>query len=65
MPTYAVAVGNPAIVKRKRFDDELIELLEEPAWWNWDVEAVTEFLPFLTSPDVEAVRGEIKRRLGR
>lgn len=64
VPAYSVAVGNPATVKRKRFDDELIELLEELAWWNWNVEAVTEFLPFLTSPDVEAVRSEIKRRLG-
>ena len=65
VPAYTVAVGNPVQLKRKRFDDEMIELLEELAWWNWDVEEVTEFLPYLTSSDVEMVRGEIKRRLGR
>lgn len=65
VPPYTVAVGNPVQLKRKRFDDEMIELLEELAWWNWDVEEVTEFLPYLTSPDIEMVRGEIKRRLGR
>lgn len=65
VPAYAVAAGNPAKVKRFRFDDEMIELLETLAWWNWDVEAVTEFLPFLTSPDIEAVRRELKHRLGR
>lgn len=65
VPPYTVAVGNPVQLKRKRFDDEMIELLEELAWWNWDVEAVTEFLPYLTSPDIEMVRAEIKGRLGR
>jgi phosphonate metabolism protein (transferase hexapeptide repeat family) len=33
---YAIAVGVPARVIRKRFDDATIEKLLRIAWWNWD-----------------------------
>lgn len=38
VPAYTIAVGNPVQLKRKRFDDEMIELLEELAWWNLKAE---------------------------
>lgn len=31
---YTIVAGNPAKRIRKRFDDELIDLLEEFQWWN-------------------------------
>jgi virginiamycin A acetyltransferase len=31
---YAIAAGNPARLIKKRFDDELIQLLLEWEWWN-------------------------------
>ena len=38
IPRYSVAVGNPVRVVKKRFSDDLICLLEELKWWDWDVE---------------------------
>ncbi len=35
-PDYAVVVGNPATVIRKRFTDEQIERLLKIKWWNWN-----------------------------
>ncbi len=63
VPAYSVVAGNPAQIKKRRFDDELIALLEKLCWWDWPVEKVTEFLPYLVSSDIESVRVEIKRRL--
>lgn len=42
VPAYAVAVGNPASVKRLRFADDIVEKLLEIAWWNWSPEIVHE-----------------------
>lgn len=36
IPSYAVAVGNPARVVKKRFSDDMIALLEKVQWWQWD-----------------------------
>ena len=41
VPAYCVAVGNPAQVVKKRFDNELIALLEKAQWWNWPIEEIT------------------------
>jgi phosphonate metabolism protein (transferase hexapeptide repeat family) len=35
IPAYAVAVGNPARVVRKRFADDIAARLQALAWWNW------------------------------
>ncbi len=35
MEPYSIAVGNPARVIRKRFDDAVIERLLELKWWNF------------------------------
>lgn len=34
VPPYAIVVGNPAIVKKYRFDEETIRQLQESEWWN-------------------------------
>ena len=34
VPPYTLAVGNPARVVRKRFSDEIIELLLKLRWWD-------------------------------
>lgn len=38
IPPYAVAVGNPARVIRSRFPDEVVDALEDVAWWTWSDE---------------------------
>jgi phosphonate metabolism protein (transferase hexapeptide repeat family) len=37
---YEIAVGVPAKVIKKRFDDETIEKLLASEWWNWDRETL-------------------------
>ena len=61
---YAVAVGNPAKEKRRRFDNELISLLLRFRWWDKPVDEINALIPLLTSGDLERVRGELKQRLG-
>ena len=62
IPPYSVAVGNPARVIRKRFDDELIALLEQTKWWDLPIEDIQALIPVLTSSDLEGLKAELKRR---
>lgn len=51
---YAIAVGNPAVEVRRRFDDARIEALERAAWWDWPIEQVLDSIPLLSSPDIDS-----------
>lgn len=64
VPPYSVVVGNPAKVIRKRFDDEMIALLEKLAWWNRSEKQIQKLIPILSNHDVGSVKEEIKRILG-
>lgn len=52
IPPYTIVGGNPAIQIRKRFSDEVIEVLEQLKWWDWNIEKVTANISVLTSNDV-------------
>lgn len=60
---YTIVVGNPAEVLQKRFDDELIGLLERFKWWDKDIEEINELIPILTCSDIEKVRTHITNLL--
>ena len=60
---YTIIVGNPARVVRKRFDDELIDLLLRFKWWDRDIEEINTLIPILTSNNLEKVKVELKSRL--
>jgi len=60
---YTIVIGNPSKVLRKRFDDELIELLLKFKWWDKCVEEINSLIPILTCSDLEKVREEIEARL--
>ena len=60
---YTIVIGNPSKVLRKRFDDELIELLLKFKWWDKRVEEINSMIPILTCSDLEKVREEIEARL--
>jgi len=60
---YTIVIGNPSKVLRKRFDDELIELLLKFKWWDKRVEEINSLIPILTCSDLEMVREEIEARL--
>lgn len=63
VPPYTIMVGNPARELRRRFDDELIDLLLRFRWWDRNIEEVNALIPMLTNSDLEAVRAELKARL--
>ncbi|WP_029075519.1 type B chloramphenicol O-acetyltransferase [Kaistia adipata] len=59
---YAIVGGNPARVIRKRFDDEVIAMLLEMAWWDWEPEALRAAMPLLCSGDVAALHAHWQER---
>ena len=61
---YTIVVGNPAKPIRKRFDEELIELMQRFKWWNKSIDEIDELIPLLTCSDLDKVKKEIKKRLG-
>lgn len=40
VPRYSIVFGNPAKVHSKRFDDEIIQYLEDLKWWDWSIEKI-------------------------
>ena len=60
---YSIIIGNPAKVLRKRFDEEMIELLLRFKWWDRSIEEINSLIPILTCSDLEKVRKELKERI--
>lgn len=60
---YTIVIGNPAKVLRKRFDDELIELMLKFKWWDKNIEEINDLIPLLTCSDLDKVKKELKTRL--
>ena len=60
---YTSVAGNPARVLRKRFDDELIDLLLQFKWWDKNTEGINTLIPILTSSDLDTVRKKLKELL--
>ena len=60
---YTIVAGNPARVLRKRFDDELIDLMLRFKWWDRSIEEINALIPILTDSDLDTVRKELKARL--
>lgn len=46
IPAYAIVVGNPAEVKRFRFEEEIIELLQESEWWQLSLQELGPVLNY-------------------
>ena len=56
IPPYAIAVGNPCVVKKKRFDDKTIELLEEIKWWDWDIKKINDNIKIIMGNDISLLK---------
>jgi virginiamycin A acetyltransferase len=62
---YTIMAGNPARPLRKRFDYELVELLQEYKWWDLPVDQIQELIPLLTGSDLGKLKNALKEKLGR
>ena len=60
---YTIVVGNPAKPIRKRFDDELIAIMEKLKWWDKSIEEINNLIPLLTNSNLEYVKEELKKLL--
>ncbi len=60
---YTIVIGNPAKVLRKRFDDELINLLLQFKWWDRSIDEINILIPLLTDSDLQKVKAELKSRM--
>ena len=60
---YTIVIGNPARVLRKRFDDELTDLLLRFKWWDKSIDEIDRLIPILTCSDLGRVKEELKARL--
>jgi acetyltransferase-like isoleucine patch superfamily enzyme len=47
---YAIVVGCPARLLRKRFDDEVIKKLLDIRWWDFSGEMLTKYAQYITDP---------------
>lgn len=63
VPPYTIVAGNPAKAVKKRFDDELIDLLLKLKWWDKSIEEINALIPLLSCSDLAKVKQEIKSLL--
>lgn len=57
---YSVVGGNPAKFIKKRFNDELIDLLLQFKWWDLKPDELVNILPLLCDFDLERVTKKSK-----
>ena len=55
VPPFAVVAGNPAEVRRMRFDADIVEALLEIAWWDWEIDRIEKARPALEAGDLAAL----------
>ena len=61
--SYTIVVGNPAKALRKRFDEELIDIMEKLKWWDKSIEEINNLIHLLTNSNLEYVKKELKKLL--
>ena len=62
VPPYAVVAGNPAVIKKYRFDEETRKFLLKFKWWDKDIDTIKKLIPILTSEivDIEKLKELVK-----
>ncbi|MCG7518758.1 CatB-related O-acetyltransferase [Ruegeria sp. Ofav3-42] len=53
VPPYAIVTGNPAEVRRLRFDKNTIDRLLALSWWDWPAELIADAEGTLVSGNIE------------
>lgn len=60
IPPYTVAAGNPVKEIRKRFDDELIQLMLELRWWDKNIDEINGLITILTDDNLSNVKEKVR-----
>lgn len=55
VPPYAIVTGNPAEVRRFRFDRDVIDRLQALQWWDWPTDRIADAEPALLSGNIVAL----------
>ena len=53
---YTMVGGNPAREIKKRFSPEVISILLQLKWWDWEDSKIQKYLPILCSSDEEKLK---------
>jgi acetyltransferase-like isoleucine patch superfamily enzyme len=70
VPPYAIIAGVPAVVKRYRFDDSIIDKMTKIKWWEYNIHAVSSRIDFsnvaeaLAMLEAEIEDGRIEKYIG-
>ena len=59
---YSIVGGNPANIIRKRFDNELIDILLKVKWWNKEIDEINSLIPILTDSNLGRVKEILKNK---
>ncbi len=54
---YTIVAGNPARSRKKRFNDETINLLQKLKWWDWPIEKLNHNIHILCSKNIIELNG--------
>ncbi|MDR1418492.1 MAG: hypothetical protein LBI80_05025 [Endomicrobium sp.] len=57
---YEIWAGNPARLIKKRFNEDVIELLQKIRWWNWDIEKIVSNIDVLVSNNEGKLKAIVK-----
>lgn len=53
---YSIVGGNPAKYIKKRFSNDIIDLLLKIKWWDFSHDKITKSLPIITGSDVDKLK---------
>lgn len=59
VPPYGIVGGVPARLIRKRFEESVIEKLQQLQWWDWEPEIIIKNIDAIQRGDIETIRGEV------
>lgn len=63
VPPYTIVAGNPAKEIRKRFDNELIDIMLKLKWWDRSIEEINGLIPVLSCGNLEKVKEILKEKI--
>lgn len=63
VPPYSIVVGNPAHVIKYRFPENIIQILQQVKWWEWDLNIIKANSWLFTNEFTEKELSFLKKQL--